>query len=121
MRRLRDRWTACSFRIPKFEAGSVFRLAGQRLSRLAGAVLDGARSEPQSRGPIDRATGRLPAAPVSSIGVLAGCVDDRLPAGDLALHLVLERRGCGVRFRRGFRAKLSETGDDIGMLQGQLQ
>ncbi len=56
-----------------------------------------------------------------SVGVLAGGLDDRLPAGDLALELGLERCGrrVGVGRRRG--AEFGEAGDDVRVLQRDLQ
>src|SRR5690606_31360339 len=58
---------------------------------------------------------------VLSVGVLAGGVDDRLPTRDLAFHLGLQRFGRGVGFRRRSGAEFGEAGDDVGVLQRQLQ
>ena len=56
-----------------------------------------------------------------SVGVLAGSFDDRLPARDLAFELGLQRGRRRVGLGRGRGAELGEAGDDVRVLQRDLQ
>ena len=56
-----------------------------------------------------------------SVGVLAGGLDDRLPARDLGFELGLERRRRRVGLGRRRGAELGEARDDVRVLERRLQ
>ncbi len=76
-------------------------------------------TNPPRSGPLglkDRGGQRL-----NLVGVLAGGFDDRLPAGDFAFKLGLQRCRGGVGFARRYRAEFAEAGNDVRILESHLQ